>query len=149
MGCLLPTHDKWLEPEGVSIRFCHCYCSVLFGTVLCSWVYRREIGLLWIHNGKHHSVKFVAKRKGVEQERGEGHMGAIEIDGVQAPRLAGESLHLALRHCAVTVQSLCSQLCSQLCSHCASHCAVTVPVTSVQSLCSHCCSLTVQSLCSH
>lgn len=60
--------------------------SYLMLSWLAPLVYRREIGLLWIHNGKHHSVKFVA-RKGVEQERGEGYMGSIEIDGVQAPRL--------------------------------------------------------------
>ncbi|CAI5484154.1 unnamed protein product [Closterium sp. Yama58-4] len=71
--------------------------ALVAGAKVRTWI--RELGFIWRTNqkggsGAQHSLRLVARR-GPKQERGEGFMGRIEVDGIAVPRLGlGDELSL-------------------------------------------------------
>ncbi|CAI7884553.1 unnamed protein product, partial [Closterium sp. NIES-54] len=58
---------------------------VVDGKAVHTWI--KELGLVWFANGADHKLRLAA-RGGKQQERGEGFMKTIEIDGEEIPRMA-------------------------------------------------------------
>ncbi|CAI5957060.1 unnamed protein product [Closterium sp. NIES-65] len=71
--------------------------ALVAGAKVRTWI--RELGFIWWTNqaggsAAQHSLRLVARR-GPKQERGEGFMGRIEVDGIAVPRLGlGDELSL-------------------------------------------------------
>ncbi|CAI7824358.1 unnamed protein product, partial [Closterium sp. NIES-53] len=71
--------------------------ALVAGAKVRTWI--RELGFVWWTNQQggsktQHSLRLVARR-GPKQERGEGFMGRIEVDGIPVPRLGlGDELSL-------------------------------------------------------
>ncbi|CAI5493694.1 unnamed protein product [Closterium sp. Naga37s-1] len=66
---------------------------VVDGKAVHTWI--KEVGIVWTANGATHKVRLAA-RSGKQQERGEGFMKTIEIDGSPIPRMAlGDSVSAA------------------------------------------------------
>ncbi|CAI7763321.1 unnamed protein product [Closterium sp. NIES-53] len=58
---------------------------VVDGKAVHTWI--KELGIIWFANGADHKVRLAA-RGGKQQERGDGFMKTIEIDGKQMPKMA-------------------------------------------------------------
>ncbi|CAI5983457.1 unnamed protein product, partial [Closterium sp. NIES-64] len=58
---------------------------VVDGKAVHTWI--KELGLVWFANGADHKLRLAA-RGGKQQERGDGFMKTIEIDGEEIPRMA-------------------------------------------------------------
>ncbi|GJP48943.1 hypothetical protein CLOM_g8214 [Closterium sp. NIES-68] len=70
--------------------------ALVAGAKVRTWI--RELGFVWWSNSgaasSQHSLRLVARR-GAKQERGDGFMGRIEVDGITVPRLGvGDELSL-------------------------------------------------------
>ncbi|CAI5504738.1 unnamed protein product [Closterium sp. Naga37s-1] len=71
--------------------------ALVAGAKVRTWI--RELGFIWWAtqaggSGAQHSLRLVARR-GPKQERGDGFMGRIEVDGIAVPRLGlGDELSL-------------------------------------------------------
>jgi hypothetical protein len=62
------------------------------GKAIRTWI--KELGLMWRSRGEEHTILMKA-RKGANQERGDGFMEEVLVDGVAVPRLAlGDELNL-------------------------------------------------------
>ncbi|CAI5523684.1 unnamed protein product [Closterium sp. Naga37s-1] len=57
---------------------------VVDGKAVHTWI--KELGIVWFANGADHKVRLAA-RSGKQQERGDGFMKTIEIDGEEIPRM--------------------------------------------------------------
>ncbi|CAI5982289.1 unnamed protein product [Closterium sp. NIES-64] len=57
---------------------------VVDGKAVHTWI--KELGIVWFANGADHKVRLAA-RSGKQQERGNGFMKTIEIDGEEIPRM--------------------------------------------------------------
>ncbi|CAI5508111.1 unnamed protein product [Closterium sp. Naga37s-1] len=57
---------------------------VVDGKAVHTWI--KELGLVWFANGADHKVR-IAARGGKQQERGDGFVKSIEIDGEEIPRM--------------------------------------------------------------
>ncbi|CAI5493198.1 unnamed protein product [Closterium sp. Naga37s-1] len=58
---------------------------VVDGKAVHTWI--KELGIIWFANGADHKVRLAA-RGGKQQERGDGFMKTIEIDGEEMPRMS-------------------------------------------------------------
>ncbi|CAI7838690.1 unnamed protein product [Closterium sp. NIES-53] len=58
---------------------------VVDGKAVHTWI--KELGIVWFANGADHKVRLAA-RGGKQQERGDGFMKTIEIDGKQMPKMS-------------------------------------------------------------
>ncbi|CAI5492359.1 unnamed protein product [Closterium sp. Naga37s-1] len=58
---------------------------VVDGKAVHTWI--KELGIVWFANGADHKVRLAA-RSGKKQERGDGFMKTIEIDGEEMPRMS-------------------------------------------------------------
>lgn len=62
------------------------------GRAIRSWI--KDVSFMWTINGKSHTLH-LSSRRGPEQERGDGYMGFIRVDGTLVPKLTlGDELNL-------------------------------------------------------
>lgn len=66
--------------------------AVKKGRAVRSWI--KDVSFMWTLNGKSHTLH-LSSRRGPEQERGDGYMGFIKVDGTLIPRLSlGDEVNL-------------------------------------------------------
>jgi len=110
MGCLLPRYfGRRPEPQIASNLL-----LLLFCTVSGPWVYRREIGLPWIQQRQAPLGEIRCEEGSGAGSVARGTWGPLRFDGVQAPRLSGESLASGTSVTVLSLRTHCVTMCRGL-----------------------------------